>query len=284
MQFKLLMASLACVTALLSSPNAFVFAAETTFSAATTDADGFLLHHIESDLQAGPTDLRVLLPDKRQAEERFPVVFVLPVEAGRETRYGDGLVEVQKQDLHNKHRAIFVAPSFFHLPWYANHTNDPAIAQQSYLFEVVLLVSKHYPIVREKDPFYLLGFSKSGWGAVSMLLKDPKLFTRAAAWDAPLMMDQLGKYGTTPIFGDQENFAKYSLPKVVNELYDPEQFHHKLILTGYGGFRTEMQQFHTLLEKHNIKHLYQDGPQRKHDWHSGWVAEAVELLLEKPSR
>ena len=33
-----------------------------------------------------------------------------------------------------------------------------------------------------------------------------------------------------------------------------------------------------------IPHLYKDGPQRKHDWHSGWVSEAVELLMQKEKR
>ena len=31
-----------------------------------------------------------------------------------------------------------------------------------------------------------------------------------------------------------------------------------------------------------ILHEYRDGPARKHDWHSGWVAEAAELLLAPP--
>ena len=27
-----------------------------------------------------------------------------------------------------------------------------------------------------------------------------------------------------------------------------------------------------------IPHAYRDGPQRKHDWHSGWLPEAVHFL------
>jgi hypothetical protein len=27
-----------------------------------------------------------------------------------------------------------------------------------------------------------------------------------------------------------------------------------------------------------VAHEYRDGPRRKHDWHSGWVGEAVEFL------
>jgi hypothetical protein len=44
---------------------------------------------------------------------------------------------------------------------------------------------------------------------------------------------------------------------------------------------TEHQQVHALMEKRKIAHVYRDGPARKHDWHSGWVAEAVELLVGK---
>ena len=36
---------------------------------------------------------------------------------------------------------------------------------------------------------------------------------------------------------------------------------------------------HDLLNQLAIPHVYRDGPQRKHDWHSGWVEEAVGLLL-----
>ena len=36
---------------------------------------------------------------------------------------------------------------------------------------------------------------------------------------------------------------------------------------------------HALLDELKIPHEYRDGPLRKHDWHSGWVSEAVELLL-----
>ena len=57
----------------------------------------------------------------------------------------------------------------------------------------------------------LLGFSKSGWGAFSLLLRHPDVFGRAAAWDAPLMMNKPGPYGSGDIFGTPENFARYQI-------------------------------------------------------------------------
>jgi hypothetical protein len=60
------------------------------------------------------------------------VVYVLPVEAGTESRYGDGLKEVKKLDLHYTLGAVFVARTFSHLPWYADHPTKPEIRQESY--------------------------------------------------------------------------------------------------------------------------------------------------------
>jgi hypothetical protein len=33
------------------------------------------------------------------------------------------------------------------------------------------------------------------------------------------------------------------------------------------------------MDRLKVAHEYRDGPARKHDWHSGWVKEAAELLL-----
>lgn len=35
------------------------------------------------------------------------------------------------------------------------------------------------------------------------------------------------------------------------------------------------------MDELKIAHEYRDGPARKHDWHSGWVKGAVELLVGK---
>src|SRR5688572_2457435 len=63
--------------------------------------DGVLVHEVQSPYQTGSTKIRVLLPDTIEKDARYPVVYVLPVEAGTESRYGDGPKEVKKLDLHN---------------------------------------------------------------------------------------------------------------------------------------------------------------------------------------
>lgn len=213
------------------------------------------------------------------------MVYVLPVEAGTESRYGDGLLEIEKQELHNKRDVIFVAPTFSHLPWYADHPAKSEIRQEAHLLNVVIpFVEKTYPAQADANHRLLLGFSKSGWGAWSLLLRHPDLFGKAAAWDAPLMMDKPGKYGSGEIFGTQENFEKYRIESLLRARIKEFGTGERLVLTGCGSFREEHERAHKLMTELKISHVYKDGPQRQHDWHSGWVSEAVELLLQNEMR
>ena len=174
---------------------------------APVDDGGFRLHTVRSPYQAGTTKVRVLLPDAFDKSQRYRVLYVLPVEALDGRRWGSGLQTIRKAGLHNRHKLICVAPTFSHLPWYADHPSDPMIRQESYLTRVVLpLVEKNYPAIPGRTGRLLVGFSKSGWGAFTLLLRNPEVFEAAAAFDAPLALDRAGPYGSGPICGNQENF------------------------------------------------------------------------------
>lgn len=258
------------------------WSAEPRISTGKKDADGFLVHEIECEFEKGKTQVRVLLSERIEKGARYPVVYVLPVEAQNESRYGDGLKEIKKLGLVDKHRAIFVAPTFSHLPWYADHPTDPAIRQESYILKVVVpFIEKEYPALAEAKGRLLLGFSKSGWGAWSLLLRRPDQFAKAVAWDAPLTQMKVGLYGSGPIFASEENFDSYRLTKLIETRGKELGDDNRLILLGVGNFKEQHEKMHALLLEKKIPHFYTDGPLRKHDWHSGWVAEGVAALLEK---
>lgn len=252
-------------------------------SSARPATEGYLVHDVKSACQAAPTLLRVLLPDQLEPGRRYRTVYVLPVEAGRETKFGDGLLEAKRLALHNRFQAIFAAPTFTHLPWYADHPTDARIRQETYFVrEIVPAVERLYPVATEARDRLLLGFSKSGWGAFSLLLRHSDTFGRAAAWDAPLTKDQPDQYGMEGIFASQENFEKYWITTLLERNANLLQQEPRLILTGYGNFRQHHAQAHDLMTRLGIRHEYRDGPPRAHDWHSGWVEEAVRLLLKQP--
>lgn len=118
----------------------------------------------------------------------------------------------------------------------------------------------------------------SGWWC-RLLLRHPEAFGKAAAWDAPLMKDKPDQFGMEGIFGTQENFERCQITKLVQERAAELRGQNRLVLTGYGNFRQHHQKAHELMKKLGIPYEHRDGPARKHDWHSGWVAEAVELLF-----
>ena len=255
-----------------------------TITPAKTDAHGFLVHEIQSPFQSGTTDVRVLLPDRMIPDGRYPVVYVLPVEANRESKYGDGLLEVKKHNLHNEHQAIFVAPSFSHLPWYGDHPTNLAIRQETYFLRVVIpFVERTYPARRDASGRYLLGFSKSGWGAMVLQLRHPTTFAKVAAWDAPFMLDKPDRYGSGEVFANAPHFDAYRIPKLLEQRAH-EFKTSRMIVLGYDNFRNDHEQLHAKLNSLQIPHIYRDGPKRKHIWESGWVSEAVPLLLAEPDQ
>ncbi len=261
-------------------------AADVVVSDAQTSDDGWLVHEVTSPYQAGTTRIHVLPPEGVGAGRRYPVLYILPVEAGDGVRWGDARAEVEAHDLHNKHQLIFVYPTFSHLPWYADHPTDRQIRQESYFLHVVLpTVESHYPALAKPEGRMLVGFSKSGWGAYSLLLRHPNVFSRAAAWDAPLEEGRPERYGMGPIFGTQEQFQRYRISSLLEQrAKDLKTDRPRLVLTGYDAFRAQHVATHERMVALGIPHVYRDGPWRKHHWQSGWLSEAVELLAPSPER
>jgi hypothetical protein len=124
-----------------------------------------------------------------------------------------------------------------------------------------------------------LGFSKSGWGAWSLLLRHPDRFGKAAAWDAPLVLDRPGRYGSGDVFGTPENFERYRITSLLERHAADLRGGRRLILLGYGNFRGDHETAHDILVELKVPHAYEDGPEWEHRWGSGWVPEAVRLLL-----
>lgn len=255
------------------------------------DASAFstepLVHKLSSSYQSGETLVRVLLPDRLPCEgaPRLRTVYVLPVEAGEATRWGNPLTEIINHDLHNRYGVACVIPSFSSLPWYANHPDNRTIYQEAYLLQEVLpLIEQNYPVRSDADGRLLAGFSKSGWGAWSLLLRHPDVFGRAAAFDAPLMMDAAGKYGSGPIFGTDENFKNYQLTRLLEQqTCGLTQSPARLLLSGRGNFHSEHLRMLERLQALQIAHHWIEGPKREHSWHSGWLPEAFEWLTSELS-
>ena len=219
---------------------------------------------IESPRQATANFLRIARPRKRTNR----TVLILPVTANISGQWGDGFYEALRLNWVKRYNVTVAAPSFSHLPWYADHPTNGKIAQESYLLQDIL--------PRLSGRILLLGFSKSGNGAVTLLLRHPERFAAAAAWDAPLLLDAPGKYGSGEIYGTAENFAGYHVPTLLERHAGSKKL--KLAISGYGGFQAEVAGAHERMAALGIPHEYDNSVKRVHHWSSGWMEPAMATL------
>ena len=255
------------------------------------DEDGFRVHRLQSEYQAGETSIRVLVPNKLQENQLYRVLYVLPVVAAAdEKKHGDGLVEVKKYHLHHKHGLICVSPEFTAMPWYADHASDLTKRDESHLLEVVLpFVEQNYPVLPGAEGRLLVGFSKSGWGAFSLLLRHPDLFHRAAGWDPGIRIDTgpIEEDDRTErmerIFGSAKNFENYRLSTLLHKRGTDLGEEARLFYYSTEGKRSAGgSDLHQLMVELEFPHRYVFEPKRPHRWDSGWLPNAVEFLAGDP--
>jgi S-formylglutathione hydrolase FrmB len=250
-------------------------AAKFQVSAVEKTKDGLETYVITSDYQAKPCKVYVLLPDNFDRKKKYKVLYILPAWAPSR----EGILEAKKLNLHNKHDIICVAMDFSSMPWYADHPDNPKMRYDSYLPDIIIpFIDGAYPTIPTPEGRMLVGFSKSGLGAVTLLLRHPDVFGRAGSWDGILIMDNRPEF-----FGSREHYlANYYVPNLLKKqaalLKDQPA---RMAIVGYGipSFEKATKDTHNLLDKHRIPHYYENGMQRKHEWGSGWLAPLVNVLM-----
>ena len=250
----------------------------------TSQPAGITVHTIASDYQRDPVEIHVLLPDRLDADRRYPVLYVLPVYAHHKPA-ATAIAQARAENLHNRFDMICVTPSFDAIPWYVDHPTDPRNRQEAHLLNAVLpFVETHYPVIPEPRGRLLVGFSKAGWGAFTLLLRHPETFGRAASFDAPLMMGRGGAFGPPPseVVGPPDHFAKFRALDLLEQRADLLRTQPaRLAILGRGRFADDERRFREHLLARDIPHHWDHNTDRNHAWTSGWLAPAVEALTRK---
>ena len=134
-----------------------------------------------------------------------------------------------------------------------------------------------------------MGFSKSGWGALTLIFRSPEYFGYAFSWDAPLMMDthQFGDWDNDRHFGTQERFAEYLPIRLIERHARHFRERPRIAILGHKLFGSlnspdghpQTVAFHTTLETLGVKQHFDNGLVMDHNWHAGWVTPAVDALM-----
>jgi Concanavalin A-like lectin/glucanases superfamily/Putative esterase len=275
-----------CVS-LIALPG-YAGAAGLTATYLQTASNGVIWYDATSEHNGpGTTILRILQPTNPAPGMPRRFIYVLPVitdvDLGNE--FGDGLEELLALNVHNAYNASIIAPSFQAVPWYADHTSLSERSYETFMVQDLVPWVQANLSVTGQEEHWLIGFSKSGFGAVTLLFRNPTVFNAAAAWDFPADQpdpfdwNMLDNYGTNANF--QNNYRLTS--GWIAARGAPFQAAPRLWLSDdyatYNGtltFRDEVLAFAGRLVANGVQFLMEaSGATRPHTWTSGWLSEAV---------
>jgi hypothetical protein len=221
--------------------------------------------------------VELLLPSGHDPARRYRAVYVLSA-CGKL----DPCLDVIRQlGAHDRHQVICVAPELG--GWYGNSRSDPENRRADYLMQVVVpLLESRHATVPGPDGRLLLGFSKSGWGALSLILLNPDSFGFAASWDAPLSWStekMNGQFGSGMQYGSLENYQHHHPVLAARRNPEPFRQRKRLVVLGRSFWKKDNLLYHTVLDELGILHHFDDELRFPHDWHPGWVGPALEALV-----
>jgi len=123
----------------------------------------------------------------------------------------------------------------------------------------------------------LIGFSKSGNGALDLILRHPGVFNGAAIWDSPTQVATISTYpGLVINIGTQANFNSYIIPTLVTRNAGAFRQQTRLWISGDRAlYQTDMIHLDSELTAASIPHTWVEGGARAHSWNSGWLDGAV---------
>ena len=257
-----------------------------------TDDNGVTWYDATSSYNGpGSTILRVLSPTNPVPGIPHRFIYVLPAieDVDLQNMFGDGLEELLALNVHNDYNAHIIAPSFQAEPWYANHASDPDRQYESFMVLALVPWVQANLSVTSGEEHWLIGFSKSGFGAVTLLFRNPTVFDAAAAWDLPADQPDAFDFHMLDNYGTDDNFQDNY--RLTNEWIaahkEPFQTSTRLWLSqddvtyaGLPTFRDEVLAFAGRLEDNDVQFTLAGGATRTHSWASGWLREAVAGLAD----
>lgn len=223
--------------------------------------------------------LDVLLPDTYDAGNTYPLIVVLGVEA-TPSAYAEELQVIKAADLHNTHNAIFCRVYTKTMPWWAVKSDGTVDYERLIRDGLVPWMRSNFSIIAGRQGVSLLGYSKGGFGAFSLILRNPADFGYAASWDAPLNSSYatMSGSGAVEAFGSAAQYNAFQpatiLPANVASVNDKT----RLVLAGYNLYQADQTAFASILSANSVPVSFDSTARASHNSNSGWMAGVVGML------
>jgi chemotaxis methyl-accepting protein methylase len=249
------------------------------------DGNGVQLYAVMWDTPGlQPFAVRVLVPDHPSINYPHNFLFGLPVEPGlAQSTYGNGLNELQLLGVQNQYNTTIVEPIFPIDSWYADNPSNTTINFEAFMSKYLPAWVDRNFATSGSEKNLLVGFSKSGYGALDLLFKHPSLFDAAAAFDFPAEMAAYDDFGTSSSrnYGTDTNFQNnYRLTNsFIGTWKAPFTTAERIWISEGPTFQTHVANFSALLRSQGVSHTHSFQVNDAHTWSGGWLSDAVSGLF-----
>jgi hypothetical protein len=240
-------------------------------------AEGFVsfrrtVCHLPRLVGKGTREVEVVLPGGYDPQGRHRVLYLLSAGGSKDT---ESLRQVVKLGLHDRYGLICVLPTMG--GWYPQSSAD-------WMQHVLVpYIEGTYATRGDAEGRLLVGFSKSGWVALSLILCNPDYFGYTISWDAPLMWeDKMGLAKGS--YKSMEEFRHYQPVGAARRQAAHFRERARLVVHGSAFWGGHAKRYHELLESLGIRHHYAEGEyggRPGHRWDSGWLAPALAAMMDQ---
>ena len=252
----------------------------------STDSNGVQTYDVEwSTPGFQPYEVLVLNPTNASTSYAHNFLYALPVDANLgSNRFGFAMNQLEALNTANQYNATIIEPIYPLESWYANNPNDPTINYETFTSTMLTnWVDSTFATTGDEQNL-LLGFSKSGYGALDLLLKNPDLFTAAAAYDFPADMPSYDTFGqsTSEEYGTQQNFVNnYQLSSTfLDTLAAPFTALDRIAISEGSSYAGQVADFATRLASAGIEYTLLDQSSDGHSWFGGWLSGMLTELYD----
>ncbi len=248
------------------------------------ESNGIVSFFLNSPYMNGENRIQLIRPN----EKTNRILYLLPVTPwpgfeDKWKKHGAGMTEILKHDFHNRFGYNVVVPDFpENMPWFVDHASDAKRRHESYMLKVVIPFMDS--ILKIEEPVRdLAGFSKAGFGTLSLLLRYPDVFHAGSAWDPGGLLktyDPESIGSLSHAVGSKERFEYYQLDKSLGKNARHFRQKKRIAISGYSSdaFMERLRAMHGFLEKEKVPHIYTEAVQVEHHWFTGWMEQALESL------
>lgn len=231
----------------------------------------------------------VLKPAGWTADGTYPVVYALtalPNEADK------AMAAFRAAKVVETYGVVVVAIGFGSSSWYGRRA-DGTFDEHAFAAQALPAFARAFcGGVADPEKNLLVGYSKAGNAAVSLLLRNRETFGYAAAWDGywNARVDTVTAtnpdYGQAEDFTTQMDFERYNPVDILAARRAAVADKARLVLTGWAfddgngaTFRDDQIDMKAALDLAAIAYAYDATQRGNHAWSSGWLAGTVAEMM-----